>query len=561
MKKIKICTIFIPKIEKCSIIIIKKRSGSMNLKGIKISKKMYKKLNEIGVSNLKNNMLRGLDEFKKFTWSSFVKQEFDSLINCIKILDENDIFPNINDKQLFIINYYTDVTEMDIVTVLSDDENRNVIIDVEYKSGEEATMKLDEQINKRVTDHMRQLFLNEKYVIIGMNDDGFYKANYYDSETNIEINSLNELSELMSNFFGSDIVENVLTQANDLAGIHKLYSEMENGTFKYYEETKKTTEYIMEKISEGKKALVCMSKPGTGKTVVAFKLFFENENTLFLIMNQKFYNSLGLTKYFVEGRCFYGSDTFLNQDLSDKIVIIDEVQRLSKEYILEIIQNSKATVLFGDTGQSFMVNDLELSSHQLIKYLKDNGIYVQEKELKRSKRYNDTVEKSLNYLTSRNMELKEKIKLEDYSINIYYDISDFLTAYYSCKEGKRLYTTYDFRDEPIVLIGDKKFIMAERDFYQYSISVGYENYIGHTLHAISFDVENNFVYLKNVKISNVHGKDILTKEGCNTKDEESITKFLNELNILFTRGKKSLNIYTSDFEVYLYLSRKLKEIL
>lgn len=522
---------------------------------------MYKKLNEIGVSNLKNNMLRGLDEFKKFTWSSFVKQEFDSLINCIKILDENNIFPNINDKQLFIINYYTDVTEMDIVTVLSDDENRNVIIDVEYKSGEEAAIKLDEQINKRVTDHMRQLFLNEKYVIIGMNDDGFYKANYYDSETNIEINSLNELAELMSNFFGSDIVETVLTQANDLAGIHKLYSEMENGTFKYYEETKKTTEYIMGKISEGKKALVCMSKPGTGKTVVAFKLFFENENTLFLIMNQKFYNSLGLTKYFVEGRCFYGSDTFLNQDLSDKIVIIDEVQRLSKEYILEIIQNSKATVLFGDTGQSFMVNDLELSSHQLIKYLKDNGIYVQEKELKRSKRYNDTVEKSLNYLTSRSMELKEKIKLEDYNINVYYDISDFLAAYYSCKNGKRLYTTYDFRDEPIILIGDKKFIMAERDFYQYSISVGYENYIGHTLHAISFDVENNFVYLKNVKISNVHGKDVLTKEGCNTKDDESITKFLNELNILFTRGKKSLNIYTSDFEVYLYLSRKLKEIL
>lgn len=561
MKKFEICTIFIPEIEKCSIIIIKKRSGSMNLKGIKISKKMYKKLNEIGVSNLKNNMLRGLDEFKKFTWSSFVKQEFDSFINCIKILDENGIFPNINDKQLFIINYYTDVTEMDIVTVLSDDENRNVIIDVEYKSGEEAAIKLDEQINKRVTDHMRQLFLNEKYVIIGMNDDGFYKANYYDSETNIEINSLSELSELMSNFFGSDIVENVLTQANDLAGIHKLYSEMENGTFKYYEETKKTTEYIMEKISEGKKALVCMSKPGTGKTVVAFKLFFENENTLFLIMNQKFYNSLGLTKYFVEGRCFYGSDTFLNQDLSDKIVIIDEVQRLSKEYILEVIQNSKATILFGDTGQSFMINDLELNSHQLIKYLKDNGIYVQEKELKRSKRYNDTVEKSLNYLTNRNMELKEKIKLEDYNINIYYDISDFLTAYYSCKDGKRLYTTYDFRDEPIILIGDKKFIMAERDFYQYSISVGYENYIGHTLHAISFDVENNFVYLKNVKISNIHGKDILTKEGCNTKDEESITKFLNELNILFTRGKKSLNIYTSDFEVYLYLSRKLKEIL
>ena len=55
----------------------------MNLKGIKVTKKMYKKLEEIGVSNLKASMLQGLEEFKKFTWSNFVKQEFSSLINCI----------------------------------------------------------------------------------------------------------------------------------------------------------------------------------------------------------------------------------------------------------------------------------------------------------------------------------------------------------------------------------------------------------------------------------------------------------------------------------------------
>lgn len=42
----------------------------------KITKKMYKKISEIGVSHLKNTMLKGLDEFKKFTWSNFVKQEF-----------------------------------------------------------------------------------------------------------------------------------------------------------------------------------------------------------------------------------------------------------------------------------------------------------------------------------------------------------------------------------------------------------------------------------------------------------------------------------------------------
>ena len=78
-----------------------------DLKGIKITKKMYKRISEIGVLNLKNTMLKGLDEFKKFTWSNFVKQEFDNLIMCMEVLDENGIFDNLNDKQLFIVNYYS----------------------------------------------------------------------------------------------------------------------------------------------------------------------------------------------------------------------------------------------------------------------------------------------------------------------------------------------------------------------------------------------------------------------------------------------------------------------
>ena len=41
----------------------------MNLKGIKVTKKMYKRINEIGVSNIKTSALQGLEEFKKFNWS------------------------------------------------------------------------------------------------------------------------------------------------------------------------------------------------------------------------------------------------------------------------------------------------------------------------------------------------------------------------------------------------------------------------------------------------------------------------------------------------------------
>lgn len=534
----------------------------MNLKGIKITKKMYKKISEIGVQNLKSSILYGLEEFKKFTWKSFVKQEFSSLINCIRYLEEKGILDSIGDSQLFVFNYFTDVTEMDIATVLTNQDNNNVIVDIEYKAdiNSDAKTKLDEQTNKRVNDHMQQLFLNEKYIIICMTDSGFYHANYYNSKENIIINSIEELKLLFNTFSKNDYVETILTQANDLAGIHNLYSKMESGEFKYYEETKRTTEFILDKIKEGKKAIVCFSSPGTGKTVVAFKLFFENNDSLFLIMNQKFYNSLGLTKYFVEGRCFFGSDTFLNQDLSDKLVIIDEAQRLSKEKILEIVNASKATVIFGDPGQSFMPNDLDLDGHKLVGYLKEHGVYVYNKELKRSKRYNDSVEKALGFLTSRATELKENIRLEDYHINIFYDVNEFLKMYHSCKDGKKMFTTYDYRDEHTLQIGGETFYMADKDFYTFSISTGYENYLGHTLHAISFDVEYNFVYLKNVSVISKRNIDILTKKEIDSNDEETIKKFLNELNILFTRGKKSLNIYIDDLEAYLFLNKKLKGI-
>ncbi len=532
----------------------------MNLKGIKVTNKMYKRISEIGVSNLKASTLHGLEEFKKFTWSNFVKQEFSSLINCMDILEENGVFSNISDSQLFIFNYYTDVTEMDIATVLTDNSGNNVILDIEYKSGTEAEDKLYEQIIKRIQDHMQQLFLNEKYIVIAMTDNGFYRANYYDSENNIDIITVDEIKGLFENLSSNGYVETILTQANDLAGIHNLYNKMETGEFKYYEETKRTTEFILKKIDEGKKAIVCLSSPGTGKTVVAFKLFFENENTMFLIMNQKFYNSLGLTKFFITGRCFFGSDTFLKQDLSDKIVIIDEVQRLSKEKILEIINVSKATIIFGDSGQAFMPNDLELDGHKLVNYLKKNGIYVHNKELKRSKRYNDSVEKALNFLSSRSLSLRENIILEDYKINLFYDVNDFINSYHSCKGGKKMFTTYDYRNNSSILIGDEIFYMADREFYTFAISTGPENYLGHTLHAISFDVENNYIYLNNVRVVSKKGKDVLMKKDNESTNEEKITKFLNELNILFTRGKKTLNIYTNDLEVYLYLNKKLKSI-
>lgn len=53
----------------------------------------------------------------------------------------------------------------------------------------------------------------------------------------------------------------------------------------------------------------------------------------------------------------------------------------------------------------------------------------------------------------------------------------------------------------------------------------------------------------------------------NVLSKDDMTKlelFFNKLNVLFTRGKKSLSIYVNDIETYLYLnhkSSKLKQII
>lgn len=532
----------------------------MNLKGIKIDKKLYRKISLTGVSKLKNNLLYGLDEFKKFCWGGFTKEEFTALISSMDFLYDAGALEKISDNQLFIFNYYTDVAEMDIATVLKDSNENNIILDIEYKSGECSCTKLDEQLISRVTSHMQQLFLNEKYLIICMNDAGFYRMNYYDSCNSLDSTNIDDLLKLFNEFHSNTNVESILTQANNLAGIHKLYIDLENGKFKYYEDTKRTTELILKKIRDGKKAVVCLSNPGTGKTVAAFKLFFENEDMMFLIMNEKFYKALNLSKYFHTGRCFFGTDTFLSNDLSEKIVIIDEAQRLNEDKILEIIQKSKSTIIFGDVSQSFMPNDLCLDGNGLVDYLIKNGIFTHKKELKRSKRYADDVEIVLNYLVSKSFEPKEKIKIEDYKINIFYNCEDFLNEYNTCIGGKKMFTTFNNSSKEFITIGKQNFKMASRDFFDYAIANANEDYIGHTLHAISFDVENNFVYIPDICVKIRAKKYVMTLNNIMVNDEKKITKFLNELNILFTRGKRSLNILVEDLETYLYLKSKLKKI-
>ena len=75
------------------------------------------------------------------------------------------------------------------------------------------------------------------------------------------------------------------------------------------------------------------------------------------------------------------------------------------------------------------------------------------------------------------------------------------------------------------------------------------------MHALSFDVDHGFIYLPTVKIvksnrqNKIYYQDVI--------DNDDVTKFMNELNILFSRGRKSLNIFVNDIHTYLFLKARL----
>lgn len=64
----------------------------------------------------------------------------------------------------------------------------------------------------------------------------------------------------------------------------------------------------------------------------------------------------------------------------------------------------------------------------------------------------------------------------------------------------------------------------------------------------------NLVKIKREKSTKVH-YGMYYRDKCN--DTTKMIKFMNELNILFSRGRKSLNIYVNDILVYLFLKGRL----
>lgn len=534
---------------------------NMNVKGIRINKKLAYALNQ-RIDDIPLGTLRGLDVFNSFNWIGFSKNEFKSLLSLFDVLISTGCFARVEDDHLFVFNYSTDVAEMDIASVVRMDDRR-VFIDIESKNGSDDHLpqKINRQIEKRIKNHLPQLLGSNPYIIAGFTNGNLVKCVYFDGAEKLEITSMEEFAQLTNEFEGDNEAEGALYQSSSLASIVRVCSDIRSGKYSYFEETCRLSDALMEAQRDYDCAVV-FGNAGTGKSVLALKIFFENQNSKFLVLNSKLYFAMGLSREYAKGRATFNSKSFISSIGEDTVSIVDECQRLPLEQIKQIVEKSKFTFLFGDCRQTFSNTGFLDGAERLSEILESEcGVKCFTKIVKKTRRYSDEVADALDMLTSLD-ESKTVGKLPgDYSIKVFFDENDFMSEFASVSGNKKLYLPIcDARSETLS-IGGKIFRKAENTDDNFSIWSSNNDVYGLTYHALSFDVDHSFVFLPDARVIEYGKKRVLYT--FNKPDPLSfvdIRTYLNELNVLFTRGRKSLNILAKDIETYLYLKTLVNKL-
>lgn len=533
----------------------------MNIKGLKLNKLLARKVFE-SIDSISIASLRGLESFVSFSWKGFSKEEFKNNLSLFVFLIDSGFFSSFDNDHTFVFNYSTDITEMDIVTVLTNGE-KEVFLDIESKNGEDydaVAAKVKSQISKRTSDHMPQLLKDNSYISTGFANNAFVCGYYFDGKKLESIPSMDKLLELINSLNQSKGCEEYLIQLSNIASIAKICNDIRAGTFKYYEETNRIYSSLINGMNSNDASIV-YGNAGTGKSILALKLLFELPNTKILLMNSKLYFALNLDNYYKSGRTTFNTTQFLDLIDGETISIIDECQRVPIEYMSKVIKKSKHTFLFGDNKQAFTRRDTLKNQKDLARVLFDDyGLKTSYRLIKKAKRYSDEVSKALNLLTVIDPNPNDCKLPDDYKINLYFDEESFLKAYESTNGIKKIYLPlYDSRFH--IKIGEKEFERALYNDDSFSLWNYKGDYYGTTYHALSFDVDHCFVVLKSARLVTIEGKKIPHHYSYYSSPSfDDIQIFLNELNILFTRGRKSLSICINDIETYLYFNSLINRI-
>lgn len=530
--------------------------------GFVLNYKTVKQIYEYGAENLKLDEIMKLSKINEKK-VNVKKKEFTQIINVLGKLIEQHAFEKIDDSQLFFINLKNSIAEFDIITILKEGD-KNLILNIEVKTCDdeetrnEIERKLSEQLEKRLEDHLQQMFINDEFMVLGYINDKFMKG----IKAGILIDE-NSSVEILKNLKNNIQSYSKIQISDNLSNIQSVYSKLKNNSFKMYRDNVRVLSDIENYINSGKKVIMCLAKPGYGKTVLALSLFFNNNDSKILILNQKFYNTFYMSEYYNSSKAFFGTDAYINQINPHTIAIIDEAQRLAERDLIKIINKARCVIIFGDTGQAFMETDEFIDEELYEQVVAENvGENYAKIRLKKSIRYSKEVDLALKYIYDKRSQKDDLRKVSGFKINIFNVKEEFIKNYNVIAESKKIFKMYTSISLSNIIeskIGKDtfSFTMADRDYWNFAIS-GNEPKFGHTLHAISFDIENVFLYLDNLIFSEYRKMPI--PNNIDERDDIAYRKYINELDILLTRAKKSLNIYVDDLRSYLWFNEKITDI-
>ena len=525
---------------------------------------------EIDSFNFADGFLLGVNGFSLKPLKKFDNNEFKSVINALNFLDSN-IFKekNVSDSQEFVIHFQNDVAEMDCVTFLTLD-NTPYFIDIEVKETIHLE-QLEEQLSKREEDSFVQLNFDKNYIFIGFLNGKFEFAVVKNDHQRTLYKDFEKFKEVFNqlNIVDAIDVKSVLKDVQSILKIQDIDKKIQNSSLKLYSATRDAISFVEDNVKNGKKVLIIYGNAGCGKTVAALFLFYKYQNVKFLVLNKNLYTSLRLYNYYKIGTCFFGTDQFIDHLDNNSIAIIDECQRIKLNDLTRIIGKTRAVVLLGDDNQAFAPSDSLLNEEELKSYLLSKGIVEEKdiatKKMKKTARYNSRVNNLLEVLHNHTpihgyaTQINDKVG-DEFTIKVTMSESEFLEKYKGNFTYSKMYMPYRSNMPDSITINGTKFLVAGKEDPTFSIANYYSSVVGNTYHAISFDVDNSFVILKNTGIIKSNDEFYFYEKSKNpeTINDEYLKKFSNQINILFTRGRKSLFILTDDFYVFSYLNFKIR---
>ncbi|PPE04457.1 hypothetical protein EELLY_v1c01320 [Entomoplasma ellychniae] len=558
---------------KTNKIIIEKILEAFKKSGKKMAKNKLKiLLKGLGVKMAEESSLKDMDEI--YHTLSVVNEFVD---NNTSVFDKSEY--------MYFNFSFAGQMEFDNINVLEYKRQKMILnIECKRKMGdiEEVIDKSDKQAKENIEKQLNRMFNETEYSFLVLKFVGTeFKGGYFKPKNSSKITKQTKYEQIQTkikNFKISNHNSEIIEQSWKRLSSQDLINSIKMKNYKFSKDNDDYYEKIENFINSNKKILFINGHAGSGKTFLSLRTFYNNLKSDMLVLNQKFYKTFFVEHIESRGEKIvtYGSDWLLNKG-TNEMVIVDESQRLSFTTLKKIIEKSKKIILFGDEKQIFTETDENYS--MFFSRLREEGFcdLMDKIYLKTSPRFPTGVYNVIEQLSSTKVKKIKKEELSNYEINLFLTPNNFLKQYRkkrSLRENTKIYTNYDASDYTIknkkIKIGLEEFECCgtQEMFFSQRLNVE-ENMIGNTHHAISYDVDNAFIYIPNLKIVKWKNEtwyifknhDLFSLD--NSENEQvylEAIKQRNQINILLTRATKSLNILIDDPDAYIHFYSKLKKV-